>query len=435
MKPLLIIVLLGGAKVELPLERYVAGVLAGEAGVFRSDEALRAMAVAARTYAVRERGRHASEGFDFCATTHCQRVDLQAVARRLEEAAAATEGELLWFQGSPAFTCYSRDCGGRTEDARAVWPALVAPYLKSHDDRYCAEDRWRWAGDGGQIAEALRRSRLRTPKVVEQISIAERTASGRTRTLLLSGSGDVVRISAGSFRFALGRELGWNTLQSDRYEIHGLEFQGRGSGHGVGLCQRGADQMGVAGRTWREILAFYYPGTEPGRTGRGISWQRLGGDAIALFTTRPGQDRAVLARAERALRTVSQSTGLAAPAGIEIRVYPTVEAFRNATGEPGWVAASTRGRRIDLQPSATTARTLRHELLHALVEAQAAPGVPLWFREGLVGLMADGHAEAVLAVKPLVSRYGLETVFGWLKTGLPPEARNSNSSQDARKSR
>ena len=123
----------GSATLAVPLERYVAGVLAGESSVFRSDEALKAMAVAARTYAVRLRGRHAAEGFDFCATTHCQRFDPDAVTPRLESIAAETAGELLWFQGKPAFTPYTRDCGGRTEDAAAVWPDLAAPYLKSHD--------------------------------------------------------------------------------------------------------------------------------------------------------------------------------------------------------------------------------------------------------------------------------------------------------------
>ena len=100
----------GGKVVEMPLEKYVAGVLAGESSVFRSEEALKAMAVAARTYAVRLRGRHAKDGFDFCATTHCQRVNLKAITPRFDAIADATAGELLWFEGKPAFACYTRDC-------------------------------------------------------------------------------------------------------------------------------------------------------------------------------------------------------------------------------------------------------------------------------------------------------------------------------------
>jgi hypothetical protein len=61
------------------------------------------------------------------------------------------------------------------------------------------------------------------------------------------------------------------------------------------------------------------------------------------------------------------------------RHYPTLDAFRNATGEPGWVAARTVGTRIDLQPAASSHETLHHELLHVLVETHAAPGLPVWF--------------------------------------------------------
>jgi stage II sporulation protein D len=92
----------GNCVIEIPAEQYVAGVLAGECSTFQSDEALKAMAVAARTYAARLRGRHASEGFDFCATTHCQRFESRNVPARLTRAVAATEGELLWYDGEPA---------------------------------------------------------------------------------------------------------------------------------------------------------------------------------------------------------------------------------------------------------------------------------------------------------------------------------------------
>jgi len=464
----------GSATIAMPLERYVAGVLAGESSVFRSDEALKAMAVAARTYAVRLRGRHAAEGFDFCATTHCQRVDPDAITPRLEWIAAETAGELLWFEGKPAFTPYTRDCGGRTEDGGAVWPDVAAPYLKSREDPHGAST-WQWSGDPARVAEALRRSQLRTPRRVERISISERTESGRARTLVLFGEGESVRISAGSFRFAVGRELGWNTVESDRYEIRsGTVFEGRGSGHGVGLCQRGADQMGQAGRTYREILAYYYPGTTHGLTGRGLSWQRLGGDMVSLLSTRPDRDRGVLAVADRAARSVCARTNLSLPRNVEIRVYPDVETFRNATGEPGWVAAYTVGRRIHLQPATllqsrgAQEQTLRHELLHVLVEAQAAPGLPLWFREGLVeylgwargaaggaggasnsGVPSDSalrqttdeararraYADAAGAVAALVKRHGETVVLEWLKTGLPADVKKASSSQDATKSK
>lgn len=465
----------GGTKiVELPLERYVAAVLAGESGGFQSEEALKAMAVAARTYAVKMRNRHRAEGFDFCDTTHCQRLDLNAVNARLESAAQATAGELLWFEGKLALTPYTRDCGGRTEDAAAVWPDQAAPYLKSHADDYCSRagrSAWRWSGDPREILDALRRSGLRAPSRLDQVSILDRTPSGRAATLVLAGAGDSVRISAGSFRFAIGREIGWNTIRSDHYTVQSsngrVSFEGTGSGHGVGLCQVGAEQQGLAGRSYREILAFYYPGTVPGLTGRGLTWQRLSGESIALLTTRPDQDRIALDTAERLAKRSVERTGWPMPRNIEIRAYPDLDTFRNATGEPGWVAAHTQGRRIELQPIAVLRSrgalesTLSHELLHILVESQAAPDLPLWFREGLVSYLAAGrgsgapriptdselretgspararqaYADATASVANLVARYGEATVSAWVKRGLPAEVIKASSSQAVTKSK
>jgi stage II sporulation protein D len=440
----------GATVMDVPMERYVAGVLAGESSVFRSDEALKAMAVAARTYAVRQRGRHAAEGYDFCTTTHCQRLDLDAITPRLESIAGETAGELLWFRGKPAFTPYTRDCGGRTEDAGDVWPDQAMPYLKSHGDPYCtrgATAAWTWAVDPRQIADALLHSQLHAPARLEQVSIARRTASGRALVLTLSGGGEAEPISASSFRFAIGRSLGWNTILSELYEVQTaggrVVFQGRGAGHGVGLCQLGADQMGAEGRSYREILAFYYPGTAVGITARGLAWQRLGGDKVALFTTQPERDGAVLALAERAAREWVERTRWPVPPHVEIRVYPDLDSFRNATGEPGWVAGYTQGRRVHLQPAemlrsrGVLEGTVRHEMLHVLVESCAAPDLPLWFREGLVGCLADGrrHGEAASTVANLIQRYGEATVLDWVSRGLPPEVKNSSASHAATKSK
>jgi stage II sporulation protein D len=140
------------------------------------------MAVAARTYAVRLRGRHAAEGFDFCTTTHCQRVDLSASAPALDAAVSATAGELLCLEGKPAFTPYTRDCGGRTEDAGAVWSDLAASYLVSRPDPYCTRDEtsgWQWRAPLTETAAALRGAGLHAPDRLERIAVLKTTASGR----------------------------------------------------------------------------------------------------------------------------------------------------------------------------------------------------------------------------------------------------------------
>ena len=126
----------GKPTIDLPVERYVAAVLAAESGGFRSDEALKAMAVAIRTYAIHFRGRHSAEGYDLCGTTHCQRLDFESLIPRLQALANQTAGELLWFEGKPVFACYSRSCGGITESAASVWNDLGAPFLRSRSDPY-----------------------------------------------------------------------------------------------------------------------------------------------------------------------------------------------------------------------------------------------------------------------------------------------------------
>ncbi len=471
----------GTGIVDMPLERYVAAAIAGESGGFQSEEALKAMAVAARTYAVRMRDRHGAEGYDLCDTTHCQRLDMGGATPRLEKAAADTAGELLWYQGKPAFTPYTKDCGGTTEDAAAVWPDLAEPYLRSHKDPYCTHPSpatWHWATDPGQVEKALRQSSLRGPQVLTRIAIVARTPSGRASTLTLSGTSGSVRISASSFRFALGRELGWNTIRSDRYEVTAsagrLIFDGTGDGHGVGMCQRGAEQMGLLTLSYHEILAFYYPGTTLGLNGQGLSWQTLGGDTLSMRTTRPDQDRAVLATAEHLTRTLSARVKWPMPAGVIIRVFPDLDTFRDATGEPGWVAAHTEAQRIDLQPVAVLRSrnaldsTLSHELLHVLIETRAsrsASNLPLWFREGLVGYLegeakasqawqggerpsdADlrqttdqdkarrAYAQAAAAVAGLVQTYGESAVLDWAGRGLPADVTKASTSQETPKSK
>ena len=430
-------VAVGSHVVELPAERYVAGAVAGESSVFRNEEALKAMAVAARTYAARLRGRHAQEGYDFCATTHCQRLDLSAITQRVRDAAAATQGELLWFEGKPAFSVYSRNCGGRT----GTWPDFSAPYLRVQKDPYCKSDPWRWTATPRELIVALKESGLNVPEDLTSVRILQRTASGRAKTLALAGKTRSVPIAAGSFRFAVGRALGWNTLRSEQYEVEGLHFRGKGQGHGVGLCQDGADAMARAGKSYREILAFYYPGAHVSRTGTGIPWTRLGGEGVVLWTARPERDRKLLARAEDIRRGLEQRFSWQLSAAWQIYVYPDVETFRNATGEPGWVAARSGGMRIDMQAHAG----LRHEMLHGMVESRAAAGLPLWFREGLVEWLdnpagAAGKAQeddmgirqrqdrerarlayedAKVRVAALIDRYGETAVLGWLARGLP----------------
>lgn len=445
---------------SMDMEAYVAAVLAGEAGGFRNPEALKAMAVAVRTYATHFHGRHAASGFDFCDSTHCQDLRLSTVNQRMRDAAEATQGELVWFEGATAATYYHADCGGTTEEGSVLQHSAKVKYLPSQPDAYCLRNggrTWKSEIPKRELLAAMDRGGLSHQSALREITVIQRTHSGRAARLRLIGD-PTIEVAAVPFRLAVGRTLGWTKLRSDLYDVSAsgdsFVFSGRGAGHGVGLCQAGAEAMAAEGRDYRAILAQYYPGTVVGLTAAGLRWVRLRSGHLTLQTAQPDVDRALLADAENALRSAEGTTGWQLTNNITLKVFPTVGAYRDATGEPGWMAASTRGHMIRLQPGESLRRmtsaqkVLEHEFLHVLIEGKARPRTPLWFREGLV-LALNGEAghpekrtseaqlerslrdprsqeelraayrEAGARVQEMVRINGKAKVLEWLTMGLP----------------
>ncbi len=167
---------------KMPLEQYTVAVLQGESASFKSSEALKAMAVAARTYALHFGSRHQLEGFDYCDTTHCQDLRLGNESPHVRAAVAATPGEFLWFQGRPAATYYHRSCGGELENASTLDPDLRAPYLRRHHDDFCAKNPDEWQA---QISKADLTRVLGHP--VHTVAVSARSDSGRVQRLLIDG--------------------------------------------------------------------------------------------------------------------------------------------------------------------------------------------------------------------------------------------------------
>jgi stage II sporulation protein D len=369
----------GGPVVRLPLEEYVAGVIAGEAASLPL-EPRKAMAVAARTYAVRFRGRHAREGFDFCDTTHCQDYRGVAIEERSRAAAEATEGELLWRRGTLVETYYTKSCS----------------------------DPWQRAIPAARIAGVLTPGAYRGP--------------GRLATVLWNGR----PLDATAFRFQLGTELLPSNWFDFRRAGNEYVFTGRGQGHGEGLCQAEAARLSLP---YREILARYYPDSVAGLSAAGIAWRFQGGERVEVFTTRG--DPGLLPLAEKLLREAEALAGFAAASRVRIRLYPSVSMFRDATGQPGSIAAFTQGTRIAMQPlpPAQLREVLAHELLHAVLESRAAPGHPWWFREGIVLALRNEqpanarYRDAQREAQSLLRRHGRGQVLSWWRRGLPREAR------------
>lgn len=401
----------GAITAQVALEDYVLAVLHGEAGGFRQAASREAMAVAARTYAAHFRGRHSDEGFDFCDTTHCQDARfVRKVREDLKKAVEATDGELLWYQGAAAAAYYHADSGGRLEGMAGH------PYLRTRPDPWWKdEDRasWSWRVRSDSLAEALHLTLIRPG-----VQILAREPSGRVKALSVFGHA----AEGVAFRMAVGRLLGWEKLPSRLFDVKTEEkeivFSGKGRGHGWGMPQTSAERMAAAGKTYREILAEYYPGTQAGVTARGFSWRKLSEDKLTLFTTDEQKDGPRLAAAAKLWRGLESELELSGQA--TLRIYPTRESFRNATGITAPVQGVARGTFVYLISGFST-NTLRHELLHALLEQNTRTKHPEWFREGLVQALNEEQSAEALKVRGLLRRVGRERVLAWWRSGLPRE--------------
>jgi stage II sporulation protein D len=267
-----------GEIATLALEEYVRGSILAELAPGGSDaeSALRAFevqAILARTYALASRGRHAADGFDVCATTHCQVVDFERASRSrwrdiAEMAVDETRGQVLEFDSRPALALFHADCGGHRSAAGEVWGGRDAPYLAGGPDDLpdgLAHRTWRFSVDRSKLREALARDRRTNPgSNLIRVEVHSRDAAGRAALVLITGARSPV-VRGEEFRMVMARAFGVSVFASSRFEVsqHDDEivFDGTGYGHGVGLCQRGALARANAGESPEDILEFYFPGT------------------------------------------------------------------------------------------------------------------------------------------------------------------------------
>lgn len=206
----------------------IAAIVSAESPGAALPAALEAQAIVARSWLRASRRRHGH--YDLCDTTHCQHF--KEPAPQGVRAAAATRNLVLLWQGKPFAPAYSASCGGRTRSAAAIgWRDEGAyPYFPV-ECPICLRNEPEWTRHfDGDAAATLR-----------------------------------AHPHSEAARLALGRRLGWDALPSNNYELtespNGLLLKGRGSGHGLGYCQKGAAGLARQGRSPAEILRHYFPGT------------------------------------------------------------------------------------------------------------------------------------------------------------------------------
>jgi len=240
---------------ELSMEKYLAAVLGSEMPPSFEPEALKAQAVAARTYAVAK--KIAAEGMPFHLGSTVLAQVYGGVHRedpRTRAAVEATEGQVLVWDHAPIEAYFFSSCGGTTEfGAEALGRPL--PYLTGHACPEAADapgSRWSLTLSAAELGRKL------GMKPVRSVEIETRTKTGRARTVLVDGR----RFTAVELR----QRLGYGQLKSLAFEVRhsggSFHFHGRGQGHAAGLCQWGAQQAAKEGWDWRRILAHYYPGAE-----------------------------------------------------------------------------------------------------------------------------------------------------------------------------
>lgn len=416
----------------MSVEDYVRGVVAAEGSTEEEPEALKALAIASRTYVLKNLGRHAADGYDFCTTTHCQRylsADVAEVPARIKEAVEETSGEVLRDADNHTVESYfSASCGGATANMATLWGKSAPPYLQGVNDEYCESQphhSWTDRIPQAKLLQALQsdpRTNIGTRLV--DVSVTRRDDTERAQLITIQGERRLT-VSGWDFKIIVGRALGWNLLKSSRFEISRsgstFIFRGSGFGHGLGLCQEGAHVMAARGSSYRQILRKYFPTTHvatklaaaadllwgsrelnatSGQSQR-VTRLTLATEGFRLnypSTIRPREAEDLLTLLQTARRSLIDRVSAAGMSlqfpALEIFVNDTTGNFVGRTGQPPWAAAATRDRRIELQPLQILKRkriletTLRHELAHTAIDVVGRGRAPRWLAEGLAIYLA-----------------------------------------------
>lgn len=247
------------------LDQYIKGVLYHEISHKWPIEAIKAQAVAARSYAIYSMSQNKGRDYDVTNDIYSQVYGGKNSERyRTGLAVDETSGKILAFNGKvlPAF--FHATCGGVTESASEIWNLDLTP-LRGELCPYCKHSphmRWKKNFRLRDIQTKLNDNGY-SVGLIEKIEIAQRNASDRIRNLkITTREGKSMTISGKNFRNIVGP----NVIRSNSYEIvmrgYYVDFYGRGWGHGVGFCQWGAFGMAQRHFDYKAILRHYYPGAQ-----------------------------------------------------------------------------------------------------------------------------------------------------------------------------
>ena len=249
---------------DVAMEEYVAGTVRGEASERWPAEALRALAVVARTYAVFQQNRSAGRVFHLVSGNQDQNfVGLALEGSPAREAARTTAGQVLTWQGRVFPTFYHSDSGGFTEAPQSVFSGDGVPPLEGVRDEFSMDSpnyTWTVTIPLAVIGDRLRRGGIDVGQVT-RLTVLERSPSFRVARMTVEHSRGTATLRGADFRRLIGYDALKSTLFVPVAHNGAVRFEGRGWGHGVGLSQFGAKGMADRGYTYPQILDHYYPGT------------------------------------------------------------------------------------------------------------------------------------------------------------------------------
>lgn len=303
----------------LPVEEYLYGVVPCEIEAFSHIEALKAQAVAARTYTLTNIGKHSGLAFDLCNTSACQVYKgFDVETPNTNKAVDDTRGRCVTYNGTLAWVFYFSSSGGMTEDVSNVWGSAV-PYLKSVEDKYESgmsyNYNWKTEYSAASVRQAILESGCDLGEITG-IAISKQSIAGRAIEVTVKGTkGQRVFTKGGCRTFLNSLNSQLYTISTDadvcaefgtpagKLQLGGkkvvtaagiaelksftngatrammtllgangakktvpavpntYKFTGKGWGHAVGMSQEGAKGMAKAGYTYDKILAYYFTGT------------------------------------------------------------------------------------------------------------------------------------------------------------------------------
>ena len=244
---------------ELPLELYISQVVAGEMAVNASEEALKAQAIASRTYCCYNMLERRLLPYDLTLESQAYK-NVPNILQAVKE----TYGKVLTLNGRiiPAF--FHTNCGGFTEYSVNVWRTYYH-YSKIIECPYCKKSKhfsWKVKISYAEIKRSLKKGGYKISNIRSIYTYSVNPKTHRTTQIIIKTAVKDLILSANTFRLLIGPKKIKSTFFSITNNTNYAEFSGRGYGHGVGMCQDGAQEMAKQGFSAEDILLFYFPDTK-----------------------------------------------------------------------------------------------------------------------------------------------------------------------------